>query len=236
MRKLLYFTIQLLKETFVQIFVSLDLVSLVLIYWKNVDIPIWVLVIIPIIGLYIGSFNIYKRGMRIYGYHFRTLDKPNSSSGVGTISLLKRSRAILTGNVANFGPQTGVLDECSSEIISINEIEDKFILDKLDIGASISPLLPKKEHVDWSPGSFQYTKIELPLVLGSGTIVPVCLKLHFEITQPYQEKIEEAAKWLKSIGIKIKYSVTQSDGRREELLSLCFLQNHWKLLLKMANE
>ena len=176
--------------------------------------------IIPIIGLYIGSFNIYKRGTADIRISFPNIGQTKFKFWGGHDKLTQAFEAILTGNVANFGPQTGVLDECSSEIISINEIEDKFILDKLDIGASISPLLPKKEHVDWSPGSFQYTKIELPLVLGSGTIVPVCLKLHFEITQPYQEKIEEAAKWLKSIGIKIKYSVTQSDGRREESLVL----------------
>ena len=224
-KNLFHFTVRLFREVSLLLFLLADVIGLILLYWKNIDIPVSVLTVIPIVGLYVASFNIYRKG---------SADIRISFSDISMTAFKKYSResfvGIISGNVANYGLQTGILQDFNVQLISINDVDDPFVRNKIGIGVSISPLLPPKNFPSWSPGSSSHEGQTLPLVLEPGKTVPLCVNmyLYFSCSQP---EMEEAVEWLESVSIRVTYSVTQSDGHRKESNSFLILTNSLKSIL-----
>lgn len=232
LRKFRFFTIQLLKETFFLLFIFLDIVGLILLYWKDIEIPIWLFALLPIIGIYAGSFNIYRRNSADIRVQFFEIEDTQFKVS-GTHSDIPQSFiASINGNIVNYGYKTGVLEEFSVGLLSINDIKDSFHLKKLNIGFSTSPLLPKKEFIKWSPRGYSYERINLPLVLEKNKIIPCCVALEIDLLSTNLDELAKMLKWFKSIKIQIQYSTTQNDGRTNEINSFNISNKSFEYLIE----
>ena len=62
LRQLGYFSLRMLKETVLCILLALDLVGFLLTYFTSLSLPSWLFGLIPVVAIFLASFNIYRQG------------------------------------------------------------------------------------------------------------------------------------------------------------------------------
>jgi hypothetical protein len=179
-------------------------------YYSQLQIPNWLLIVIPIIAILLACFNLYRQGTADVRMIFIEKLSPeyicNNSKGSREYNYV----GAISGHILNYGPQSGVLEEISYEV-GCNDIFDKYLLSRILIVNNLSPLL--KGKVELSEKDDDDKIIKLPLALKSGDIQPFTLFINFTILVTQNENdVMDILQWLKLININVAYLIRQSDG------------------------
>ena len=209
-RQFTNFTLRILRQTILYILLALDLIGLVITYNSRIQLPTWLLTIIPIVAIFLAGFNIYRQGTADIRIDLIEEEDPqyycNNLKGDRQYNF----RGKINGHLFNFGSQSGVLETISYKV-GFNDIFNEFVISRMFLACNVSPLLAGK--VDPSDNNYVDKKIELPLVLKSSDILPFTLILDIRIlVTPNEEFIWQVLDWLKFINLQITYTARQSDG------------------------
>jgi hypothetical protein len=211
-KHLVDFSTKLFKEAILYWVLALDLIGLLTTYFTNFHVPSWIFWALPILAIFLGSFNIYRRGAADIRIIFRDLKAIKFEHTGGHEELTQMFTAIIQGHLVNYGLHAGVLEEISFDV-GVNGIYDEFVIKHLNLGIEFSPLL-KNTQLSVHSSYKKSDEIELPFVINAGFIQPFSLKVVFYINSYIQSEIEKTIAWLKQINFIVRYDVRQHDGVR----------------------
>ncbi len=220
-----YYSTQLLKESSFLAFFALDVIGLVISYFTNFTVPYWIFVLIFVLALFFGGFNIYRKGTA--DIRIEISDQPDS---ILCIHLTKDDLFFdltVSGYLVNFGLQSGILENIETYLWA-NNIKDDYALSRI-YRYKMFPLhkgkiTPQLLHEN------KYPKLdnlfEFPIALLPGNMEPFTLGLRLRIvtkfTQNKKEAFEDFIEWLDAYELSLCYTVRQNNGsyRRETRLKI----------------
>lgn len=209
-KQLAYFSSHILRQTILYIFLALDVAGIAITYYSRLQLPTWLLVIIPIVAIFLAGFNIYRQGTADIRIVLIEENDPQYDCRNSVGNRKYNFKGKVSGHLFNFGPQSGVLEKISYKV-GFNGIFDEYIISRMLMDCHVSPLFAGE--IDFSKRNYQDKEIELPLVLKAGDIQPFTLILDLPISvSPNEESVIEVLNWLKFINLQITYTARQSDG------------------------
>jgi hypothetical protein len=216
----MYFLSRILRQAIFYILFALDLLGVAITYYSQLQVPKWLLIVIPITAIFLACFNLYRQGTADVRMVFNEESSPKYICSNSKGSREYNYVGAINGHILNYGPQTGVLEEIEFEV-GCNDIFDEYLLSRILIMNNLPHLLRGK--VELSEKEYDEEIIKLPLVLKSGDIQPFTLFINFKILVAQNEDIViDILQWLKLININIVYLIRQSEGisRKEIKLAL----------------
>ena len=208
-RQLVYFSGRLVKDTLLLVLLGLDLIFMLVTYIASLAVPGWVFAIVPIIAIFLASFNIYRQGTA--DTRLEITEIPDSYSDWGCHASEDgrefRFKAAIHGHMMNFGPQVGIVEKLGA-VVGFNGLFDPYVLRRMEYSAYLSRFY--KRASEGLEGADQ--AIELPFVLQPGQVQPCSAFLHVSITTEERDEILIELRWLEQIDVKLNYEVRDGSG------------------------
>ncbi len=212
MKNFLFFTRNLFKQSILYIILAIDLIGVIITYFSNINIPNWILYLVPVIAFYLASYKLFKDGIAdIKITFFQETPQEFNSHGMHE-NVVMSYFSLLNGYISNLGPKAGLLKSLNIELLEINGIFDQFVIDQFNFSIHNTTILTGKVPFTWYNKMDKNTSmLNFPLIINPNEIIHCFFQFSIEFGYFEYDKIIENANWLKTIVFEISYQIVRGD-------------------------
>jgi hypothetical protein len=194
------------KSVILYITFFLDLVGMVLTYYKRLEIPEWIFFALPAIAFYLTGYLIYKNSSPSITVNLPDKDDVKISKSQFSYTVLMKT------SITNYGLKPGSLEDIKVNFIGINEIVDEFLLSNLNISVDPPEIFKEEPNIHLLELMRRDYEFKLPLIILPDTFQHLYIYTNLYIYSSDDKELNKAFEWLKQIDFELKYKYKDSFG------------------------
>lgn len=195
MRNFINYIISILKQTILIICFLLDIIGIVIFYYKNFTIPQYFYYILPLIGFFYANYHIYKENLPEINISLSKINNYPLKLNHCADDFID-FRICYNLYINNSGNNAGIIENIELKLSSFCKIKEEFILNKIEIKFDNFYILEKSNY--FKPISSR-DKVKFPIILKPKETITKSLVLELTIAGKDRNDYINTLKWINNI-------------------------------------